>query len=119
MRFVGPEDELQEEAFTWVTREDVWGGITDDTVRETLREHFVSEFEPTLAPHERGFDKVARILTEIANSMTNTSWSSSTEQLDEDDVSPFRLNALLAFHTQLQWMFQVFKDIPGASLSVR
>jgi hypothetical protein len=112
---------LQQDVFSWQVHEDVWGGIVDQSVRQALSERLVADFDPFLAPEERNFRKLKTFLVELQTAATseNSSWSISAEQTDEDDDVPARLNALLALYNHLLWMHEVFKDLPGASVTVR
>ncbi len=119
MTAVGPEIQLQQEAFTWQVREDIWGGVVDSNLRERLSQRFISDFEPVLPPSQRGMDKLKALLSELANAIPEAEWSASGQQVEEDGETPYRLNSLLAFHVQMSWLYDVFKDTPGASVSVR
>lgn len=116
---VGPEMAFQQEAFTWNAREDVWGGLIDSEIRTQLSERLIGDFQPTLPPMDRGITKLENFLEAAEAAAVNSEWSNSGQQLERDGETPVRLNSLLAFCVQLRWICQVFKDIPGASVSVR
>jgi hypothetical protein len=110
---------LQQEAFAWQVREDIWGGLIDAELRGTLSQRFINDFEPVLLPEERSMDKLKLLLDDLAAAIPKAEWSTSGQQLEEDGETAFRLNALLAFYAQLSWIYEVFHDTPGASISVR
>lgn len=119
MTLLGPEAVLQQEAFTFQPKEDVWGGLVDSDAREALSVRFISDFEPVRPPSERGLDRLAAFLVDLREALPKGEWASSGQQLDEDSEQAVRLNPLLAFYSHLAWMYDTFKDTPGASVSVR
>ena len=119
LRLVSPEMQFQQEAFTWQAREDIWGGVVNAEVRERLSQRFITDFEPVLPPSERGMEKLQALLAELAVAIPEAEWSASGQQVEDDGETPYRLNSLLAFHAQMRWLYEVFKDVPGASVSVR
>jgi hypothetical protein len=120
LMLVRPEMQLQQEAFAWQVREDVWGGVTDADRRLELSQRTIADFEPILPPSQRSMEKFRQLLDAVSAAIENTEWSDSAQQLDEDDAdTPYKLNALLCFHLQMRWIYDVFKDTPGASVSVR
>jgi hypothetical protein len=119
VRVVGPDLPLQQEAFTWQVREDIWGGLVDSDLRQALSQRFISEFEPVLSPNQRSVEKLRALVEEIETALPKSEWSESGQQLEDDGETPYRLNPLLGFFTQMSWLCEVFKDTPGASVSVR
>lgn len=116
---VGPDMQLQQEAFTWQVKEDVWGGLTDSEVRQQLSQKFITEFEPVRPPAQRSLAKLGSLLDELRAADASAEWSSSGQQVHEDGETAVRLNSVLAFLNQLTWLHDVFRDVPGASVSVR
>ncbi len=110
---------LQQEAFAWQVREDIWGGLIDGEIREKLSQRFIDDFEPVLLPDQRSMDKLKLLVDDIAAAIPKAEWSTSGQQLEQDGETAFRLNALLALYAQLSWIYEVFRDTPGASISVR
>lgn len=119
MTLLGPDAMLQQEAFTFQPNEDVWGGLVDSELREKLSRQFISEFEPVHPPAARGFDRLSKFLDELRAAIPNSEWASSGQQTDEESEQAARLNPLLAFYCHLAWIYETFKDTPGASISVR
>jgi len=116
---LGSDAPLQQAAFMWQVREDIWGGIVDAEVRQSLSQRFIADFEPVLPPDDRSFEKLSEFLRRLSPVLVNSEWSFSAQQLDEDGESGVRLNALVGFFNHLRWVYDVFKDVPGASVSVR
>ena len=115
----GPEDVFQQEAFIWHLREDIWAGVTDEETRLSLSERLRSDFQPSLAPAERALPKLKQFLVDATDAVKAAEWSDSNHQAEQDGMTAFRLNPLLAFYLQLEWMYDVFKDLPGASVSIQ
>lgn len=119
MTLLGPEALLQQEAFTFQPKEDIWGGLVDSEVRERLSVRFISEFEPVKPPSERGLERLHAFLNDLKDAIPKGEWASSGQQLDEEGDQAIRFNPLLAFYTHMAWVHDIFKDAPGASVSVR
>jgi len=113
---------LEHEVFAWQIQEDVWGGFEDSALGQKLRDRFFQDFEPFLRPQDRTFSKLSQFLDELrpAAHSSSSGWSTSQQssRAGNDDLPP-RLNPLLAFYHQLVWIHDVFKDVPGGSISVR
>jgi hypothetical protein len=119
MFVLGSDEQLQIEAFSWHVKEDIWGGLLDPILRDHLNRRLVDEFDPSLSPIERTIEKMQGLLTQFATALPGTEWSAAGYDTDEDEEAGSRLNSLLAFHEQMVWLCNVFKQIPGASVSVR
>jgi hypothetical protein len=46
-------------------------------------------------------------------------WSVAESGAAEYSTASLMINGLAAFHNQLKWMLDMFRDLPGASVSVR
>jgi hypothetical protein len=119
LTLVGPDVRFQQESFSWQAREDIWGGVVDSDLRQQISQRVIDEFEPVLPPDQRSMDKLRELLDALIAAIPEAEWSESGEQLEEDGETPYKLNALLAFYSQMLWIYEVFKDTPGASVSVR
>ena len=115
------DTELQREVFTWSVAEDVWAGVADDIKRTEFAARFVDSFQPTLAPSERSMESFADFVSDLRGVALSSlsEWSASASKMAEVGVPPVLLNGLLAFYHQLVWLLDVFRDLPGASVSVR
>jgi hypothetical protein len=116
---VSPDMLLQQEAFTWQVREDVWGGLPDNDLREALSHALIGRFEPVLPPAQRGMTQLQEFIAELEAAQAKSEWATSGQQLHADGETPVRFNPLLGFLGQLKWLFDLFRDVPGASVSVR
>ena len=116
---VGPDFLFQKEVLTWQPKEDIWGGLADGGARTRLSERMQVEFEPALRPDERSLEKLGAYLKDIEALLDGLEWATSSQQFEDDGETPMRLNPLLSFYRQLEWIYQVFRDVPGASVSIR
>ncbi|NTI27129.1 hypothetical protein [Rhizobium rhizogenes] len=113
--------ELQREVFTWPLQEDVWAGIANDELRTTLHRGFTENFQATRPPSERGMDMLEKFVADVRDAIKSGSseWSTAESGTAELSRTSLMINALSAFHNQLNWMLDMFRDLPGASVSVR
>lgn len=115
------DTELQREVFTCAIEEDVWAGLTDDAKRTSLSNKFIDAFQPMLAPSERdmlAFGAFVAELRDVALSPASE-WSPSASAVVDVGTPPIMVNGLLALYQQLSWLLDVFRHLPGASVSVR
>ena len=115
-------DELRRDVFAWQVHEDIWGGIEDPNLREKLREEFVVAFGPFNQRREGNFDQLSTYLQQarVALRSAASAWSISGQlSLGQNEDSPTRINAFLAFYNQLLWIYETFKDVPAVSITVR
>lgn len=118
--YFAPKD-LQQDVFSWQVRDDVWGGIAAEEIRRSLRDGFISAFDPYLPPGDRSVEKLTLFVQQLRKVVRSSAsdWSVSGQEPDDDADSSPRLNALLAFERQLSWMEEVFRHLPGVSVTVR
>lgn len=123
--FLDSESELQELIYSWRPREDVFAGISDDTIRLNLRRRLVEELDVSKPPCERRMevlkDFVAAAEAAVASGAAACapSVSESDEDSGDDKQSRIDINPLLALTTHLKWLLSCFEDRPGISVSVR
>jgi hypothetical protein len=115
------DTELQREVFTWPVEEDIWAGLTDDQRRRELSDKFINDFQPMLAPEKRNMGSLASFVADLREVALSSSseWSTSSSSANEIGSPPVLINGLLALYHQLEWILDVFRDMPGASVSVR
>jgi hypothetical protein len=113
-------EQAQRDVYRWRTREDVWAGLRDDEIRQRLREQITAGFDPFIDPALRGIAKLGEFISILRQAITsgNTTWSVSTQALN-DREGPVLINATMTLHNQLRWIYRVFQDVPGASVTVR
>lgn len=115
------DSDLQQEIYTWQTREDPFGGIPDDRDRQKLRELLIDRFAASKLPKNRRLkeldDFLAMSLSIISSGRAE--WMVSQDAPFDDDITPYRINSLISFHNHIEWLQDVFADQPGVSMSVR
>lgn len=120
-KFFQRDDQLQEEVFAWHVGEGVINGIVDDDLRATITAYLTEEFAPALAPSDRQCSKLIKFFDAAMEAVDSgkAEWSDSEDRAFEEDPEPYRINMLLAFYNQMLWLYEMFKDEPGVSVSVR
>jgi hypothetical protein len=114
-------DQLQEEVFAWEVGDALLNGITDDDLRAGLRGSLFDVFAVSISPSERPCSKLSSFFeaAEVALVSGSAEWADSEDLAAEDEPDPYRVNMLLAFYSQMRWLYEMFKDEPGVSISVR
>lgn len=120
LSYIDEQVGLHQDIYSWQTREDVWGGLVDDALRAGLRNRILEGFQPYADPSERGFSQLRDFLDALGAAVRSgkSEWSISS-QSEVDARFVHRIHALLAFYRHLEWVYRVFKDVPGVSVSVR
>ena len=115
------DTELQREVFTCAIQEDVWAGVTDDHKRASLSSRFIDAFQPMLPPTDRGMAELSAFVSDLREVALSSAseWSPSAAAGDDEGAPPLMVNNLLALYHQLAWLLDVFRDLPGASVSIR
>ncbi len=114
-------DNLQEEVYSWATSEDPLVGISNDSVRQQLRDYLFDRLEASRPPSERGIDVLRELVTiaEKAIESGKTEWTTSQSRPDDGEDIADQVNSLLALTLHLKWLVGCFADRPGISVSVR
>ena len=112
---------LQQEVFSWQTKEDPFGGVADEAVRNSLKVALYEKLSPGLKPRERDFSVLALFIEEARSVLTcaGSEWTTIQDPIVDDDRHPYEANALLSLLLQMQWLHAVFSGQPGVSVSVR
>ncbi|MCJ8237801.1 hypothetical protein [Peteryoungia algae] len=118
---LGGDDILQQEVYSWSMREDPFGGVADEALRNELRELLVVPFQPSNPPSQRRISKMEPFLLKAEEAIQNgvTEWTVSLEGAGDDDDFPARVNPLLALNLQLKWLVRSFGHQPGVSVAIR
>ena len=118
---IGGESDLMQEVYAWHTREDPFGGVSDDDSRIRLRESLVDRFEASQPPSKRRIEVLKEFLVEAQRVIEagQAEWTVSQDGPSEDEDAPYRLNPLLALKLHLEWLATIFAGQPGVSVSVR
>lgn len=116
-----PQENLQEEIYSWHTFEDPFGGVTDAKLRERLHHALVKRLNPSLPPSQRRIDVLKDFvqLAEKAIVDHKVEWAlgHGTSHHNDSVVEP--LNSLLALKLHVDWLLVCFAARPGISVSVR
>jgi hypothetical protein len=117
------EDEhLQEEAYSWETREDFPGSLKPDDAGK-VRAALFEAFAPHLRPIDRSIAKLEHVIETLAHGCVNSrevAWQDTlTLTRDRDENVNLRANPALSLLHHLRWVHDVFRDVPGASVIVR
>jgi hypothetical protein len=101
-----------------------WLNILDgdtELQREVLSSRFIDAFQPMLPPADRSLNKLEEFLEELraVASSPASEWSPSATTPLDVGTPPTMVNNLLALTHQLTWLVDVFRDLPGASVSIR
>jgi hypothetical protein len=112
---------LQQEVYSWQTREDIFAGVSDEKIRSGLHEKLFGKFEPSRPPSDRRAAALREFIDDAGKVIRDkaSEWTTSQDPPSEDVMSPFALNSLLALKLQLEWLVDVFADQPGISVSLR
>jgi hypothetical protein len=120
-KFFQRDDQLQEEVFALHVGEGVLNGVADDDLRATIKACLTEDFAPALPPSMRACRKLERFFQAAKKAIESgkAEWSDSEDLAFDDEPDPYRVNMLLAFYNQMLWLYEMFKDEPGVSISVR
>ncbi len=112
---------LQEQIYSWSTREDVFGGIIDDEIRSSLHRQLVELFADSIEPSKRPLEALGEFIDasqEAINACQVRPVLRGSEGFEPDD-DQFAVNSLLALIIHLKWIIACFGSRPGISVSVR
>ena len=115
---------LQEAIYSWSPEQDVMAGITDETLRAELRVTLFSSFDPSLPPEQRNFEKLAEVvkrLEQLTNEEAAANWTDTvqSDNHDEDYSCAIRCSPTIALFHHLNWLLEVFGNVPGLSVMIR
>jgi hypothetical protein len=114
-------ERLHEELYGWSPSDDVWGGVRDTAARLRLREMLLAGFAPSGSPQNRQVARLSGILDELDRVIHagEADWMPSSQQVEGGDLCPLQISPVLALHSQLIWIYETFRDMPGVCLTVR
>ena len=117
---VVPQENLQEEIYSWHTLEDPFGGVTDPDLRKQLHSALVERLNPSLPPAQRRIEvlKEFALLAEKAIVDDKVEWIGHGATQHNDSMA-VPLNSLLALKLHVDWLLACFTARPGISVSVR
>ena len=120
-RVLGSDSELLEEVYSWHLREDPFAGISDECVRDRLRELLVQRLDASHAPAERSLSVLDDFVVEAIRAIDDRVAGKSPIQNPpvHDDGESHKINTLLALARHLKWLSRCFANRPGISVSIR
>lgn len=115
---------LQELVYSWSPEQDVLAGVTNEDLRTELRSVLFSSFAGSLPPANRNFGKLAAVvdrLGQLVHEETAINWTDTVqlESQNEDSSSVIRCSPTIALYHQLNWLNEVFGNVPGLSVMIR
>ena len=116
--------EIHEQLYSWEPSEDIWGSLIDVEQTRRARTVLVEAFDPSLPVRERSIghlEKSLLVLKEILDIPTATAWSecSQTDESSQETQNNLRANTILLLYRHLEWLWNIFRHVPGASVTVR
>ena len=115
--------DFHEEMYSWEPREDVWLSVSDAEDQRNLRSLLVDRFSPERPVGERGIDRLVDAMNGLRALLTDpkkTAWADSEETTEVGGESlNLRCNCIAALQNHLCWLYEVFKSIPGVSVTIR
>lgn len=116
--------ELHEQVYSWEPQEDIWGSLIDVEQTRRARAALVEAFDPSRPASDRSIahlQKALDLLKDVLQLPNATAWSECSEAvkvLGEDQIN-LRANTILLLLRHLEWIWSIFKHVPGASVTVR
>lgn len=114
--------ELHEEAYRWETTEDFLGSF-DKTQSAVGREALFTAFATHLAPAQRSMAQLSaalQVLEAACAAAGNEAWKDGlTVESFGDGLINLRAHGGLVLYRHLRWVYDIFKDVPEASVTVR
>ncbi len=120
-RLIGSEDTL-EQVYTWSTRENPKAGIYSDADMRVVGDQLIRPFAPDRNPGDRTLTHLRATidaLAPLAQDPARSSWSAAQTPGPLGEDSPLWLHGLHALVRHLDWVHAVFRDVPGASVTVQ
>lgn len=116
------EEELHEQIYRWEAFDDFQGSFDANTSADVRRSLF-DDFAPHLPPSERAISKLEgalRVLFRACQSAGTTAWEDVSSTVPNgDDLINLRAHVGFALYHHLRWIYEIFKNVPGASVVVR
>ena len=116
------QEQLHEQIYSWGAEGNVWLALRTDPKGQEIKERITTDFKVDLLPSDRGFDKISRILDllkEYLDQDEKRIWETWGQALEDDEGETFQTQPILAFYHHLRWLYHMFQDLPGASVTIR
>lgn len=121
-RVLASDSGVQQEVYSWPVPSDPFGGITDEKVRDDVRDVLLNRLDISLPPAARGVavlgQFVAKAERAIEAGQTGPS-RSNVASVESGTDTASEPNPLLALLQHLKWLMRCFEDRPGISVSIR
>jgi hypothetical protein len=119
--------EFHEQIYAWEPKGiDIWGSIRSPADTQNLRTLLLDTFNPSPAsPVDRRrighMQPALDALAAILSGQPSLDWADAWDVIDpsQAESSSQRANTIAVLYNQLLWMYEVFKDVPGATVSIR
>jgi hypothetical protein len=115
------QERFLEEVYTWVPAEPIWNSIIDNDATELLRKSLLDDFSPDKSPKMRKIEDFLKVLEQIKKIVEDkkSEWIFRQQLDDGNDTIDLYANLLLSFMHHLTWICDMFRDVPGISITVR
>ncbi len=115
---------FHEQVYSWETEEDIWGSLVDVDQTRKVKSALIEAFDPSRPPEERNFSRLKEVLErlqEVLSRADATAWSecNRTVKVNGYDEINLRANTVLLLYRHLEWIWEIFRDVPGASVTAR
>jgi hypothetical protein len=115
-------ESVHEAIYEWQPKIDVWGSLPGSDVTNELREQ-LRRFHPFEPRSERAIEHLRPFLEKLEEILSSDSgkWAFCTTQADEtgEPEVEFRSNTALALYRNMKWVYEIFRDLPGAVVTIR
>jgi hypothetical protein len=119
--------EFHEQVYAWEPRGiDIWGRFKSSSDTQSVRKLLLDAFNPSPAApvDRRSISKLKLVLDALAGTLASTDpleWADSEDPIDlnQPELLNKRANTIAVLYNHLCWIYEVFRDVPGASVSVR
>lgn len=116
-------ENLNEQIYVWTPNEDIWAGFSSSANSEELKNLLMVMFDPSLPCSTRGLEKLESIIHKLKFHIDAGSilWMDCQEQIPQKDLEPVshRMSPVLALFLHFSWIFETFRHVSGASITVR
>lgn len=116
-------DKLHQLIYQWKAKGDIWIGFSEGESTQKIKTELLDGFAFEIPPAERTVGTLQKITKAISSYLITEpiEWQAWTDNYNDDMDSDhgLRLNVVLSFCHQLQWICDVFADVPGASVTIR
>ena len=116
--------EFHEQVYSWETEEDIWGSLLDTKETSKVRDALITAFDPSRSTAERSISHLQATLVlikELLDREDATGWSDCNKAVRGagDEEINLRANTLLLLYRHLEWIWTIFRHVPGASVTAR